>query len=306
MDKIDKAIIIQLLQNCRISYEELGQQVGLSASSVWRRVTELEETGIIDRYVLTLTSKVITPIVIQAMLSLDGTRSEEDILDEILAQEDVTSLTSVVNRFCMVSYEVRSHNEGEEIRKRLSAIAGVQSIDAYTYQDPIPEDFVPIELDFSDEQKEVLRLLVENPKMSINEIVERTERPYRKVKKILDEILETGAIRWALDWNPNAKGNEMFIFRLVTGSAITSIEDIKELAAWMSTKYPDNFWWGYPMASGTCMFVNLVFDKIEAAITAKRQIAEHQNIKYAELFFVIAHLKKPRLAERILQQYLEQ
>ena len=304
MDTIDKAILIQLLQNCRVSYDELGQRVGLSASSVWRRVTDLEETGIIDRYLLTLTPKVITPIVVQSMLTLDGTRSDEDVLDDILEQEDLISLTSVINRFCMVSYEVRTDSERRQFQERLLEIPGVQSVDTYTYQDPVPEPPDPIELDFSEEQKEVLRLLVENPKIAINEIAERTDRPYRKVKKTLDEILETGTVRWSLDWNPNAKGNEMFIFRLVLESAITTGEEVKELATWMSTKYPENFWWGYPMASGTCMFVNFVFDKIEAAIETKKQIAEHQDIQYAEMFFVIAHMKKPRLAERILQEYL--
>ena len=51
LDKLDKAILRGLQLNGRETYEVIGEQVGLSASAVLRRVKRLEETGVIDRYV---------------------------------------------------------------------------------------------------------------------------------------------------------------------------------------------------------------------------------------------------------------
>ena len=51
LDKLDRAILRCLQQNGRDTYDIVGEQVGLSASAVLRRVKRLEETGIIDRYV---------------------------------------------------------------------------------------------------------------------------------------------------------------------------------------------------------------------------------------------------------------
>ncbi len=51
LDKLDKAILRRLQHNGRETYDLVGEQVGLSASAVLRRVKRLEEAGVIDRYV---------------------------------------------------------------------------------------------------------------------------------------------------------------------------------------------------------------------------------------------------------------
>ena len=51
LDKLDKAILRALQQNGRETYDVLGEQVGLSASAVLRRVKRLEDAGVIERYV---------------------------------------------------------------------------------------------------------------------------------------------------------------------------------------------------------------------------------------------------------------
>jgi Lrp/AsnC family transcriptional regulator, leucine-responsive regulatory protein len=51
LDKLDRAILRVLQQNGRETYDVLGEQVGLSASAVLRRVKRLEDAGVIERYV---------------------------------------------------------------------------------------------------------------------------------------------------------------------------------------------------------------------------------------------------------------
>ena len=51
LDKLDKAILRCLQLNGRETYDLVGEQVGLSASAVLRRVKRLEESGVIDSYV---------------------------------------------------------------------------------------------------------------------------------------------------------------------------------------------------------------------------------------------------------------
>jgi len=51
LDKLDRSILRSLQQDGRATYDQLAEQVGLSASAVLRRVKRLEESGVIDRYV---------------------------------------------------------------------------------------------------------------------------------------------------------------------------------------------------------------------------------------------------------------
>ncbi|MDE2050397.1 MAG: Lrp/AsnC family transcriptional regulator [Gammaproteobacteria bacterium] len=50
LDKIDRDIVRLLEDDARISFAELGQQVGLSKTPCWQRVRELERRGLIRGY----------------------------------------------------------------------------------------------------------------------------------------------------------------------------------------------------------------------------------------------------------------
>ena len=54
LDRIDRAILMQLQENCRISNQELSEKVGLSPSPCLRRLRRLEESGAISGYSATL------------------------------------------------------------------------------------------------------------------------------------------------------------------------------------------------------------------------------------------------------------
>ena len=51
LDAIDRRILEHLQDNARISNVDLAARVGISASPCWRRVRELEESGVISDYV---------------------------------------------------------------------------------------------------------------------------------------------------------------------------------------------------------------------------------------------------------------
>jgi len=50
LDELDQKIIRLLIQNARMSYSEIGQQVGISRVAVKMRVQALEKKGIIEEY----------------------------------------------------------------------------------------------------------------------------------------------------------------------------------------------------------------------------------------------------------------
>jgi Lrp/AsnC family transcriptional regulator, leucine-responsive regulatory protein len=54
LDQIDRRILAELQQNARLSNAELAERAGISASPCWRRVRQLEQGGVIERYVTLL------------------------------------------------------------------------------------------------------------------------------------------------------------------------------------------------------------------------------------------------------------
>ena len=59
MDALDKAILVCLSENARMTASAIGKRVRLSVSSVTERIKKLEENGIIERYTLLVDSEAI-------------------------------------------------------------------------------------------------------------------------------------------------------------------------------------------------------------------------------------------------------
>ncbi|TCB81608.1 Lrp/AsnC family transcriptional regulator [Acinetobacter sp. ANC 4173] len=73
MDKIDRRILQTLQQDGKLANNELAQRVGLSASPCLRRVKQLEDAGIIERYVaLVNPQKVNLGLTVFARIWLKG------------------------------------------------------------------------------------------------------------------------------------------------------------------------------------------------------------------------------------------
>ena len=73
MDKIDRRILQTLQQDGKLANNELAQQVGLSASPCLRRVKQLEDAGIIEKYVaLVNPQKVNLGLTVFARIWLKG------------------------------------------------------------------------------------------------------------------------------------------------------------------------------------------------------------------------------------------
>lgn len=73
LDKHSLNILRELQANSRIPSAELAERVAMSTSPVWRRQKELEETGVIERYVaLVDRRKVGLPICCFVNVSLTG------------------------------------------------------------------------------------------------------------------------------------------------------------------------------------------------------------------------------------------
>ena len=71
-DEIDCRILRALQENARVSNVELAERVGISPSPCWRRVRDLEQRGVISRYVTLLDPGSIgLPVSVVIQVSLE-------------------------------------------------------------------------------------------------------------------------------------------------------------------------------------------------------------------------------------------
>jgi len=98
LDSIDKSILDQLQRDGRLSNVQLAERVGLSESACLRRVKLLEESGIVDRYVLLVDQGAIgIPGTVFVNVTLDGQQKEK--LNEF--EEAVALIEEVMECYLM-------------------------------------------------------------------------------------------------------------------------------------------------------------------------------------------------------------
>ena len=92
LDAIDRRILSILQENARVSNVELAEASGISASPCWRRVRELERTGVISRYVTLVDPASVgmtLSVFIQVSLEKQIESALEDFEREILDRPEV-------------------------------------------------------------------------------------------------------------------------------------------------------------------------------------------------------------------------
>ena len=127
LDDLDQKIIRCLIQNARMPYSEIGQQVGISRVAVKMRVQALEKKGIIEEY-----TTIINPQKISGAISCYfEIETVPDTLEEVISilekNDTVTQIYRVTGKSRLhvhavsPSQEASSWNDGSSSRR-----AGVQ------------------------------------------------------------------------------------------------------------------------------------------------------------------------------------
>ncbi len=132
LDKFDISILEALQKDARLSLQDLGKIVGLTASPCWTRVKRLEDAGIIEGYTVRLSpEKLGLPETVILHVSLDS-HSDEALFEFGRALE---SIPEVLEAFLVsgdYDYYIRvavEDTRGYErfLREKLYKIPGIRN-----------------------------------------------------------------------------------------------------------------------------------------------------------------------------------
>lgn len=110
MDAIDRHLLQLLQENCKLSYAELGAQVGLSISAVNERLKKLQDANVIKAYVAVISPRAVDLDVCAFMqvLTSDPT-SERAFIEGLLEIPEVQECHHVTGEFSYM-LKIRTRN----------------------------------------------------------------------------------------------------------------------------------------------------------------------------------------------------
>jgi DNA-binding Lrp family transcriptional regulator len=140
IDEIDNKIVDLLLQDARMSYSDIGIQVGLSRTAVKNRVVALENKGIINGYRAIINPQESTEMmtfIVNIETNPEHFDSAKQVLseaDEVITLIQTTGRNSHLTAIC-VSEDVKTMRDF--VNHIYRTVDGILSINAHTVLDVI-------------------------------------------------------------------------------------------------------------------------------------------------------------------------
>ncbi len=131
MNKVDIAILKALVRNSRASLQEIGAQVGLSATPCWNRIKRMEESGVIEGYTVRLNAEALgyaDSVIVQVTLDSHTDSTLENFgraLEEIPEVVEAYLVSGDYDYYVRIA--VRDTRDYERLlRERLYKIPGIR------------------------------------------------------------------------------------------------------------------------------------------------------------------------------------
>ncbi|MBN1682579.1 Lrp/AsnC family transcriptional regulator [Candidatus Bathyarchaeota archaeon] len=120
MDAVDEKILKLLKENGRMTYVEIGEQVGLSEGAIRNRVQSLINNGIIKKFTIEIATT--TKVRSLTMISVDPSTPTYTVSKEVQKLSGVERIYEVTGEYDIVTVVSHTSIEGinqciEEIRK---------------------------------------------------------------------------------------------------------------------------------------------------------------------------------------------
>lgn len=132
LDDVDHRILNMLLENGRISYVDMGKELGMTRVAVSERVKVLQEQGVIEGFTVTLNlNKIGKPI--SAFFSIDVEMNDFEAIAIDLAQDpDVLSIYQMTGPSTLHVHAALESMESLEkfITERLYSVKGIKKVES--------------------------------------------------------------------------------------------------------------------------------------------------------------------------------
>ena len=201
LDELDGKILRSLSRNCRVSYNSLGSEIGMTAKSVKARVKKMQSSGVIDSFIVKVNPMVLgySKVCILVLRINNKAADEKHIRRSISLLGDILNTGHVLGNISTFKFAVKKEAE-EKLELLVDVIGQDQLIQNQTvvFQNVREQ---PTYVDF-----EIMRCLLDNPRMQISDIAEKISMSSKTVARRLEKMIGNDVLDFTIQINFTAIG----------------------------------------------------------------------------------------------------
>jgi len=280
LDELDGKILQSLSNNCRTSYNGLGNEIGLTAKSVKARVKKMQASGVIDSFIVKVNPLVLgySKFCLLA-LKINSNAPDQDHIRHILTLlGDILYTGHVLGGISTFKFAVKK--EAEEKIKLLADMIG-QDVMIQNQTSVFPNvKEQPTYIDFK-----IIRCLLDNPRMEISDISKKISVSSKTVARRLDKMIENHVLDFTLQFN----------FTAIRGYIVSVVSTNIEKGSYTKVlersyeDFKDSFCIYSPMLSQQDVVYWLYFSKDVFALDSNvKRIESYPGVRKIDVFIPIS------------------
>lgn len=207
LDELDGRILQSLSRNCRVSYNSLGNEIGITAKSVKARVKKMQSTGVIHSFIVKVNPLVLgySKVCILLLKVNSNAANEKRIRSSLSLLGDILNTGHVLGN--ILTYKLAIKKVAEEKLELLDDVIGRDIL--IQNQTVVSPNFVeqPTYVDFK-----IMRCLLDDPRMEISDIAEKISMSSKTVARRLEKMIENHVLDFTVQINFTAvRGYIVFV-----------------------------------------------------------------------------------------------
>jgi len=131
LDKTDRKIITMLMDDSRRPYREIADEVGLSESTVRKRVIKLQEKGVIDKFTIRLGEDLDEKKISAFLTLIPKSENLKDLIRDIKPYPELSEIFSLAGRCgLLIKINVSDLAELDALIESLKARGDIEQVES--------------------------------------------------------------------------------------------------------------------------------------------------------------------------------
>ncbi len=304
LDPTNRRILEELGRDCRISYKNLADRVGLSTTAVIKRVSSLIEDGHIVKFVVLPSQAMIGSSGFVALVHTDGTEDGKELVNLIGSNRgviQVSELVSASGRSYFATGQYIGSERLQEIGRFLRGLDSAKAVELHTTTRMLVPRGEEIEL--TKHQLLVLRALRKDARMQVKDIADDSGLSVKRVRKVLREIRDSGAFRFTVRGSHTMSTGLDIVLRIQVDENATSNQEVWN---WLKEEFPTKVFDIFQSATEPVLFTWFEPDDLKEAYGICERVRQMSSIDSATPLVFFSHKKFPWLGELLLDEMIQE
>ncbi|MFW9806611.1 MAG: Lrp/AsnC family transcriptional regulator [Candidatus Thorarchaeota archaeon] len=247
MDPLDWALICELCGNARMPYKTLAKKFNISPNTVKNRINQLREKRVILKFGICVSSETLGAEMVSGFVTTDGSEDAVELMKQIASNPTVCDICRNADRRYEYWAMVKGASETLGLRRFLTSLDYVTDVQMHSIELFYPNkpptwigNTRGKKVIFSRDQLRVLRCLTIDSRLPISQIVKKTGFTYRRVRRILQDLMGGGGIHTYPLYNLFELGDLEYRLRIFYNATQATGKDVVMA---LYKKHPEIFYW---------------------------------------------------------------